>query len=388
MSATEFWSARGAVITGEGASRRVAHFGDPAAEAETALRAEGSRLVPLLGTAALRLGGPDRAAFLHGQLSNEVQGLGAGACNHTLQLNARGQAVGEGQLCVRPDALFLTVDDGRGPEVLASLRAHIVFDDVRLEDLADGYAALTVQGAGAAEAVGRAFGEVPAEGRFAEAPLAGAAAGADREPVRAVLLRRRRSPWGGVDVHLPASGLPAAVAALQDAGATPLGERALDLMRVVGGVPSAAHDGAGGSLPQELGLASALSYRKGCYLGQEIMARIEARGAVRKGLTRMRLMPEDGVAAAPEGLAGRAVRLGERTVGRLGTVAALPGGGLAALAVLRLDLPGTSRLSVVDDAGRATAAEPWPLPEAAGGTGGSASPAAGGSGGAQPGRPR
>ncbi|HKI56860.1 MAG TPA: hypothetical protein VKB31_06865 [Trueperaceae bacterium] len=383
MTDTEFWRARGAVLRGEGSAQRVVHLGDPEAEARRAQAGEGTALVPLLGAAPLRLTGPDRASFLHGQLSNAVQGLPAGACNHTLQLNARGQVVGEAVLCVRRDDLFLSVDDGCGPQVLASLEAHIVFDEVRVEDLSGTLAALTVQGPGAAEAVRRAFGELPHEGRFAQCAFGSAGEGA----AGVLLVRRRRSAAGGVDVHLLARQLPEAVEALMAAGARPAGEAALDLMRVVAALPSAAREGAGGALPQELDLASAVSFRKGCYLGQEIMARIEARGAVRKGPARLRLTAaaagEAGGAGAAAALEGLALRQGGREVGRLGTVAALPQGGLAALAVLRRELPAGGGLVVADGEAEVARAEPWPLPEAERGAGAASGSAPDGTPGAR-----
>lgn len=384
MTAKAFWQARGAVYRSAGAAARASHFGDPAAEARTAAIGQATCLAPLLDVTALRLTGTDRAAFLHGQLSNEVEGLREGECNHTLQLNARGQMVGEATLCVRESDIVLVVEDGKGPAVRASLEDHIVFDDVSLEDLTGTLAAFTIQGPGAERMAAHAFGKVPDVGRFTLAAL-GTATG-DEGGARALLVRRRRSKAGGVDVHLPIDLLPEALAAFREAGAQLVGQEALALMRVLAGVPAAARDGAGGGLPQELGLVTAVSYRKGCYLGQEIMARIEARGAVHKGLARLRLTPADAT-LAPAELEGRAVRSAGREAGRLGTVASLPEGGLAALSVLRLDLPEGAPLAVEDVAGREVAtAERWPLPvvgdERQGGRGGSA-----GEGGVQPERP-
>jgi len=366
MTASEFWAARGAAIHGTGPAQRAAHLEDAAAEARAAAGGQATCLVPLLAVTPLRITGSDRAAFLHGQLSNAVQGLAAGACNHTLQLNTRGQVVGEGLLCVREDDVFLAVDEGLGPDVRASLEAHIVFDDVRIEDLSDTLTALTVQGPDATRIVARAFGEAPEAGRSVQPSFGGSEGSGGGSAPRVLLCRRRRSLAGGVDVHLLAHQLAPAVAALEAAGAEAAGEDALELMRVLAGVPSAAREGAGGGLPQELGLAAAVSFGKGCYLGQEIMARIEARGAVRKGLRRLRLTPADPSVAPPD-LGGRSLRAGGREVGRLGTAVSLPEGGLAALAVVRLDLPEAAALAVADDAGASVAtAEPWPLPAEAG----------------------
>ncbi len=327
------WLQLGAVLE----DGEPAHFGAPQAEARAAAAGEDALIVPLQGCAPLRVTGADRAAFLHGQLSNAVQGLAAGVANHTLQLNARGQVVGEGTLCVRGDDLFLAVDDGRGPDVRASLEAHIVFDDVTLTDLSGTLAALTVQGGRAEVVAGRVLGALPPEGRFVEVELGGA---------RALAVRRRRSAAGGVDVHVLAGQLPGVVAALAEAGGALTGWRAAALARVVAGVPSAALDGGPAALPQELGLEGAVSSRKGCYLGQEIMARIEARGAVRRRLARVRLGAGGAELLRPEAGGDRSLRLEGRVVGRLGTVARDPDGGLVGLAVVRRDVPVGARMEV------------------------------------------
>jgi len=325
----------GAVLEGG----EAVHFGAPQEEAAVAARGDGALLVPLSGLTPLRFTGADRASFLHGQLSNRVEGLAAGACNRTLQLDARGQVVGEGMLFARERDLFLAVDDRRGPQVRASLERHVVFDDVVIEDLSATNVALTLQGAGAEAAIARALGVPPAADRFARYPVGDA---------EVLVAARRRSRSGGFDLHLLARQLPEVVGALREAGARLAGVRALTLARVLAGVPSVAHEGASGALPQELGLEAALSLDKGCYLGQEIMARIDARGNVRKGLARVRLEGDaEALVALPAGDA-RALLSGDRKVGQLGTVVREPHGGWRGLAVVRRDLPPDVALTIGD----------------------------------------
>lgn len=321
----------------------VAHFGAPRDEAAGAATGDAVLLVPLLAVAPLRITGADRAGFLHGQLSNMVQGVRPGECNRTLQLNVRGQVVGEGTLCARENDHFLAVDDGRGGVVRASLEQHVVFDDVAIQDLSGELAALTLQGKDAAGVLGRALGTPPQAGAFARYAVG------DAEVMAAA---RKRSRAGGFDLHLLARQLPEVVVALRGAGARLAGGSALTLARVLGAVPSVVHEGGSGSLPQELGLEDALSYRKGCYLGQEIMARIEARGAVRKGLARVRLDGSaEALASLPES-EDRSLRVEGREVGRLGSVARAPDGSWWGLAVLRRDLPAEILLAVGDARGR------------------------------------
>jgi len=200
-------------------------------------------------------------------------------------------------------------------------------------------AALTLQGDGAEAVLGRALGAAPAAGKFAR-HLVGDA--------EVLVAARRRSRSGGFDLHLLARQLPEVVGSLQRAGAKLAGERALTLARVLAGVPSVEDEGAAGSLPQELGLADALSLDKGCYLGQEIMARIDARGNVRKGLARLRLEGDPEALAALAAGDERALRAGDREVGRLGTVVQEPHGSWRALAVVRRDHPADVALTLGD----------------------------------------
>ena len=105
------------------------------------------------------------------------------------------------------------------------------------------------------------------------------------------------------------------------------------------GIASASGEGGEGALPQEVGLEHAVSYRKGCYLGQEIMARIEARGNLRKGLRGLKL-------AALPGSETRDLTLEGKKVGRLGSVAEHPDLGIIALASVRMELEAGQEVEV------------------------------------------
>ena len=140
------------------------------------------------------------------------------------------------------------------------------------------------------------------------------------------------------------------------AGALEVTAAAIDAARVAAGVTTAGRDGGAGVLPQEADLTDALSYRKGCYLGQEVMARIEARGSLKRGLATLEFVPlpgdevdggadqpavteAGGAESAPLRAAPlRAIELNGRAVGVLGTTALMPDGRVRALAVVRQDL--------------------------------------------------
>ena len=318
------------VLEGAGAhlsAGRVRHFGDVAAEV-AALGRVG--VVPLLGTTPLRLTGADRLEFLHGQVSNEVKRLTAGASRTALLLNIRGHALALLRVYRREDDLFIAVEGGAGALVERELRAHIIFDQVELEDLSASLSTLTLQGKGAAATVGQVFGTVPAPDTFVQIPFASA---------EVLISPVARSRAGGFDLHVLSRDAAELLAALQGAGAGLAGEDALEAVRIEAGLAGAELEGGEGALPQEVGLEHAVSYRKGCYLGQEIMARIEARGKLRRRLLGLKLasVPEAGV---------RDLMQNGKTVGRLGGVATHPQLGVIALGSVRTELEVGAELEV------------------------------------------
>lgn len=306
------------------AEAAVAAFGDVGQETR-ALLSGAATMVPLVRRGALRLTGDDRIDFLQGQLSHDVRGVRPGEARPALLLEHRGRPRADLVAVRRQQDVYLAVDDGRGAVVLRSLQDHVIFDQVVIEDLSDTLASFVVAGDAGVQALAQVLDvSVPAS---AGAVVTKAAwRGSD------VLLHARpRGLAASVDVHLLSERLPDLWRALLQAGVQPAGERALAAARVAAGIAAAAFEGAD-ALPQESGLDDRVSYRKGCYLGQEIMARIEARGTVRRSLVRLTL------AAAPRQAELPVHADGHRVVGRVGTVARAPDGAWNALAVLRNDL--------------------------------------------------
>ncbi len=312
---------------------RVTHFGDPAAEVAVLERAG---VVPLLGTGALRLTGADRLEFLHGQVSNEVKRLQPGEGRAALMLNIRGHALALMRLYRRDDDLFVAAEGHSTGKLEAGLRAHIIFDQVEIQNLSEGLTALTLQGTNAAETLHKVFGaeifggELPAADTFVQVPF---------ESAKVLVSSVARSRAGGFDLHVLTKDAGALAETLTKAGAELAGEDALEAHRIAAGIAGAEFEGGEGVLPQEAGLEYALSYRKGCYLGQEIMARVEARGKVRRRLVGLKLsaLPEPGE---------RDLMQNGKTVGRLGGVAMYPRLGVVALGSVRTEVEAGEGLEV------------------------------------------
>lgn len=279
-----------------------------------------SLLVPLLGSSVLRVTGADRLDFVHGQVSNDVKRLKPGEASEGLLLNHKGHALA-GLRVLRRDDLLVVVDGGAGAFVQKQLGDHIIFDAVELEPL--GAIVLTLQGTSAADLIKNVFdADAPSGSTFATSPFQG-------RDVTIVPVRRSLS--GGFDMIVPREVVELLFEAFTAAGAVAAGEKVLNVARVSAGIPAAEFEGGEGILPQEAGLEHAVSYTKGCYLGQEIMARIEARGKLRRSLQGLKL---DKLPGSDD----RDVVAAGKTVGRLGTAIEHPDGCALALAVLRNDL--------------------------------------------------
>ena len=290
---------------------------DPAAW--TALQGAAVALsLPSVG--GVRLTGPDRVAFLQGNVSADVAALGEGDAATTLFLDPKGRPEAQASVHRRRDDLHLAVEDDAAGFVLDRLHRQRIFDDVAFDDLRTVLRTWTVQGPTAADVVAEAFGAHAPEGGTAQVPFASA---------DVLLVAHARTAPGGVDVHALARDADAVEAALRAAG-TAWGDAAtLEASRIEARRARAGREGLG-VLPHEADLDRYVSTTKGCYVGQETIARLDARANVRRHLVRLRL-------DAPVGAGPLTLALDGKRVGVVGGRAQHPDLGPVALAVLKDD---------------------------------------------------
>jgi len=256
----------------------------------------GAAVGPLLERGILRVTGKDRQDYLHRMCTQTLAGLAPGRAVHAAFLEAKGHVLAEGMVLVREEEILLDVD----PSVAAGLAAHlskfVIMDDVAVEDASAGFRVVPALGP---EGVSRARA------------LAGTAP--------AIASTRRGGP--ALDVVLPGPEAEAFRAALAAAGAVEVDEGDLEALRVLAGVPRFGADVDATRLPMEAALtASAISFEKGCYLGQEVVLRGTFRGQIQKGLVQLELPP----GAGP----GAALSAGGQEVGRVTSAAETPEGRL------------------------------------------------------------
>jgi folate-binding protein YgfZ len=277
-------------------------------EAEARALVEGAGMRRLTEQRVLSVRGEDAASWLQGQVSNDVAAIGPGGSGYGLVLETSGKILSDLFVHRAEDGFLLVVPEELSAGVLAHLDAHVIMEDVELA-LCPDRIVLSVQGPGAAEV----------ERRARAAAGQGAAFAADRLGA------------GGVDLVAPAARAGELEAALLAAGATPVGGLGWELARVRAAVPRVGQDFGAFTLPQEAGLSGrAVSFTKGCYLGQEPVVMLEHRGKPPKRLFVAR--GEGPLAAGAELVTGE----GERA-GRVTSAAALPDadGGTPALALVK-----------------------------------------------------
>ena len=290
----------------------------------------GAALSPL-PRAVVAVTGPLRQKFLHGILSNDVLSRTAGQGCLAALMDARGHLLQLLRVLVGADTVWLEAPAERLDALERDLQHYRVAAPVRfarpalevLGLLGPGAAAL-LSGAG----LGFDEGALPAEGHAA-GTIAGAA-------VRAA--RASDLPAGGFSLHVPSESTAAVRAALEAAGAATIDAATLDVLRVEDGRPWYGPDVTEANLLHETGLVRVYhSGTKGCYVGQEVIARLEARGGnVSRALRGLRL-------GAPA-RAGDAVRFEGAEVGRVTTAGVSPRLGPIAMGYVHRSRfePGTS----------------------------------------------
>ena len=273
-----------------------------------------------LARGTLEVSGPKRQDYLHAMLSNEVKGLRPGEGRRAASLTAKGSLQALVRVLVDTSVVVLETEAERVEPVLRTLEHHRVGAPVRFA--VRPVAVLGLLGPRAEDVLRSAGAERPAEAL--DSHRATRVADQDVRIVRAGDL-----PGGGFVLHVSPESSAAVRAALEATGAVAVGREALDTLRVEAICPWYGTDVTEDNLLHETGLLAVLhSSTKGCYVGQEVIARLEGRGGnVNKALRGLRL-------AAPAA-AGAAVTASGKEAGWLTTSAVSPRLGPIALAYVQ-----------------------------------------------------
>ena len=283
----EFHQSIGACFSELNGAEIVADYGDWQAEYQ-ALR-ETACVLDFSFRGRICLLGNDRLRFLHGQITNDVKRLGPGEGCYAAITTAKGKMESDLNVFNLPEELLLDFEPGLTEKISERLAKFIVADDVQIADAAPHYGLLTVQGPKAMEvagATGLAANEL--SGNRTIIKISDATLG------EIYLANQPRLLSGGFDVFVPNQSLGAVadklVAAAKNLGGRMCGWTAFETVRIESGIPRFGADMDANNLPMECGIeASAMSFNKGCYIGQEVLNRVHTIGHVTKELRGLRL---------------------------------------------------------------------------------------------------
>ncbi|MCE2515147.1 MAG: folate-binding protein YgfZ [Acidobacteria bacterium] len=270
--------------------------------------------------------GDDRAGFLQGLLTNDVEALADGDGCYAAWLTPQGRMIADLDVVHAGDALLLDVDGGAADALLARLDALVFTEDVRLADLSRARASHGVHGPRAAQVLEQVTGA----SLRALPPNRGCAVTLGGAPGRVARTDALGIPGFHLFFEREASGTLRA--ALVAAGATPAGDEATEAVRIESGRPRFGVDMDTETIPLEAGIENrAISMDKGCYVGQEVIIRVLHRGQGRVAKRLVGLTLGSGADAAVP-LPGTAVHHGGAAVGRVTSAVRSPAmGGVVGL---------------------------------------------------------
>jgi folate-binding protein YgfZ len=286
----------------------AARFGDP--QAEFARLRSGCGVYDLGFRAKISLTGADRVRWLNGMVTNNIRDLARDHGAYAFLLNPQGHILGDLYAYNRGESITVDTDSGLTEKILATFDHYIIMDDVEVTNLSQRMTALGIAGPKSRE--------VLAAAAFAISDLQALQVQSVMwQGTECTLVRGDDAEAGSYEIWLA----PASVRQLWDAlvasGAAPVGSEALELHRIVSGMPRYGVDIRERDLPQETEQARALNFNKGCYVGQEIVERIRSRGAVHRKFTGF--LADGAVEIAP----GNKIVAGEKEVGEITSAASL-----------------------------------------------------------------
>jgi folate-binding protein YgfZ len=327
----DFWLERGGVESAPGV---IDHFGKPLREYEAAV--SGCALLDLSARARVAVAGKDAARFLHGQCSGDVNALAAWQSVRAFILDNQAHPFAEVFIVRRAGDFLVDGPERRALTLAPRLDRYLLGDKAALAEVREQTVLLHLCGPRAAELLARLGLE--------------AHSGEQRRGEDTVQLwPRRRTPEGGFDLLCGADGAARLAEPLLAEGAAcglqPAGAAALEMLRIEAGIPACDVDYTEQNILPELGIADAVSHAKGCYIGQETVERVRARGHVNRRLAGLTFA---GMALPP---AGSALHAGEGGAGTMTSAIFSPrlGHGIG-LGLVRGEIPDGATVAIRTDA--------------------------------------
>ncbi len=288
----------------------------------------------------VRAEGADCLRFLHGMVTNTVESLTENEGNYAAVTSARGQTLLDIWVHRLQNCIYMETEPGLATKLIETLDRYLIADDVALSDESDTWAILGVQGPSAHELIGRVIGRVSTDlpehhtvvHAFDGIPIWITARSYTGEP--------------GCDLRIAQDHADSLRRALVTAGGTPIGWQVGEILRVEAGIPRYGAEIDESVVPLEAGLNRAVDFDKGCYIGQEVIAKMHFRGRPRRYLTGLLLSVNTPVNGN--------IIVNDKTVGRITTcVKSLHLNRMIALAIIRRGFHEAGQRVLLDDGSEA-----------------------------------
>jgi folate-binding protein YgfZ len=262
-------------------------YSDPGEEYWTIRRTVG--LADMSNLGRLRITGKDRVSFLNGLLTNDVSQLKENGGQRSALLNSKARVLADLHLYPQTDSLLVDTGESAASHVKETLDRFIITEDVQIHDATADLVQITVQGPKSSEAIKDILGAEAQDLKQLE----------QRSLGPSTIIARDRTGQSGYDIILPAlEADPVWHGFLlngADLGLNPVGSQAMEILRLEAGYPKYSVDVDENTIVLEAGFKDALSFSKGCYLGQEVVARATHIGRVNKQLVRLDVDTKDPV---------------------------------------------------------------------------------------------
>ena len=266
----------GAVFAEDPECQEVLNYGDTDSEYRTVVESAGITDRSLRGK--LRVTGSDRERFLHGMLTNTVEGLVSGQGNYTAMTTPQGHTLTDLVVIHRGEEIFLETEPGYQDKLRVSLEKFLIADDVTLEDVSGNFAIIGLQGPAANQVISAAAGQTfETMSQFDSVDL-------HIGSLPIVVVCHSYTGENGYEIWTLAEDAADVWRDLANSGAEPVGCVATDVLRVEAGIPRYGLDFDERVMPLEAGIASAVDFEKGCFIGQEALAKMHNLGKPRRYL--------------------------------------------------------------------------------------------------------
>jgi aminomethyltransferase len=326
------------------AATTTARFAD--SQTEFAALLNGCGIYDLGFRARISLTGNDRVRWLNGMVTNNIRDLAPGHGVYAFLLNPQGRILGDMFVYNQGEALVVETDCTQVEKIIATFDHYIIMDDVEVTDVSEQQTALGLAGPKSRAILNMAGIEVP---NLQPLQVITPQCNCDCGCLQCAVIRGEDGPQEAYEIWLAPKDVYKTWQALIAAGATPVGSEALEMQRIVAGIPLYGVDIRERDLPQETEQMRALNFNKGCYVGQEIVERIRSRGNVHRKFTAFLV---EGAAAIA---AGAKIISDEKEVGEITSVTSLhtPSERTVALGYIRREV-GVPGREVTIGAARAT----------------------------------